>query len=429
MIWLVGTLILLPVDLIKLPLNIILVDCWILMGLPILGLSFIRGRHVMNLSYAVAMWLILLASFASTFAAPSAANSLIVILKEVYAYVWFVVLIAVLANLDAKDFQRILIIWAGVVFAHGLLIMAQFLSPTFWQLTASLANRRSEFELYRSSGLFTNANSAAFYQVLGFVPLVLATPSQKIGMILGVLLLPTVLLTGSMGATLAFLTGLMVAIMAIFFIGRLALIIKMFVRLAIVILLLGGLLYFVVSHNERYRAHFEHIFLGRAERSSEGRFDLWLRGSEAFVDHGVLLWGVGPENFREVDAKVTDNQLHNDFLAFLVERGLVGVLGLGLLAALAAGRAAYMVRLYNKFPDRAQLTVVVFLGAIAAAGIESLTHQIFHFRALWLVLAFQEAILFRMVTSESGVAVTTRALNESPAHRPAFAIQPNMTGR
>jgi O-antigen ligase len=428
MIWLVGTLVLLPVDLIKLPFNMILVDCWILMALPILWLSFLRGRYVISLSYTLAMWIILVASFASTFAAPAPKNSLVVILKEVYVYAWFVTLTAVLARLNARDVRRILVVWTGIVFLHGLVIVGQFLSPDFWRLTASFADKSTEFDIYRPSGLFVNANSAAFFQLLGFVPLVLASPSKKVAMILGLLLLPTMLLTGSMGATIAFMTGLTVAIIAIFLSGHLALIIKMFVQLAIAISLLGGLFYFIVSHNERYQEHVERILIGRSEKSSEGRFDLWQRGFDAYLDYDVFLWGIGPENFREVDAKMTDNQLHNDFIAFSVERGLLGTLGLGLFAILAVSRAAYMVLICHRYPDRAQLTVVVFLAVITATIVESLTHQVFHFRELWLVLALQEAMLIKMTTSESGLEPTARALDETLRYRRGSVVRPDVTG-
>jgi len=127
-----------------------------------------------------------------------------------------------------------------------------------------------------------------------------------------------------------------------------------------------------------------------------------------YLDHSAFLWGVGPENFRVVDPEIRNNQLHNDFIAFLVERGLLGALGLLLFATIAVSRAAYMVLICNKYPDRSQLAAVVFLGAIIAATVESLTHQVFHFRELWLVLAFQEALLFKMKTSESGMLRVNR---------------------
>ena len=41
MIWLVGMLVLLPLDTTKLPLNLSFVDCWILVALPVFWLSFI----------------------------------------------------------------------------------------------------------------------------------------------------------------------------------------------------------------------------------------------------------------------------------------------------------------------------------------------------------------------------------------------------
>jgi len=97
----------------------------------------------------------------------------------------------------------------------------------------------------------------------------LVSPSKKAAMILGLLLLPTMLLTGSMGAAVAFIAGLTVAILAILLSGHLVLIIKMFVQLAIIISLLGGLLYFIVSHNDstltgcymlyRMKAKYSHI--------------------------------------------------------------------------------------------------------------------------------------------------------------------------
>jgi O-antigen ligase len=428
MIWLLGTMVLLPVDLIKLPLNMLLVDCWILMGLPILWLFYVRGRYFISLSYVVAMWVILLASFASTFAAPAPENSLVVILKEIYAFVWFVTLVAILTKLSVRDFRRVLLVWSGIVFLHGFIIVGQFLSPDIWRLTVSLAGSLKEFEIYRPSGLFVNANSAAFFQLLGFVPLVLLSPPRKQAITLGLVLLLTMLVTGSMGATLALTTGVIVAVTALSLSGHLALIIKFFAQLAVVVLILGGILVVIVSSNQRYQEHIERILIGRSEKSSGGRFDLWQRGFDAYIEHRVLFWGVGPENFREVDRAMTDNQLHNDFIAFSVERGLLGTLGLVLFAVLAVSRAAYIVLILKKYPDRGQLVFVAFLGAIIASLVESLTHQVFHFRELWLVLAFQEAILYKMMTSESWGELTPQVLEESPDHGRRLVVQPDVCG-
>jgi O-antigen ligase len=383
-------------DLIHLPLNMALVDCWILLGTPLLWLAFVRGRYVLSWLYALPMWLIFVASFASIFATPDPTNSLVVLLKEIYAYIWFVTLTAVLARLNNKDLQWVLVVWAAMMLLHGFVIIGQFVSPALWHFTMSIADSVKGFDVYRPSGLLMNANSAALFQLFGFVPLALVSRSQKVTMSLALLLLPSMLLTGSMGAALAFCTGFMVAMLAIVWSGYLAAVIKTFAQLALALAVLGALLFILISQNERYQNHFERIFFGRSEKSSEGRFDLWQRGLDVFVEYNVFLWGVGPENFRELDRSGHDNQLHNDFLAFLVERGLLGSLGLGLLALVSLSRAAYMVLLRHKYPDRVPLNVVVFLAAIVATMVESLTHQVFHFRELWLVLAMQEAMFFKI---------------------------------
>ncbi len=143
------------------------------------------------------------------------------------------------------------------------------------------------------------------------------------------------------------------------------------------------------------QSHFEGIILGRAEKSSDGRFALWGRGLDVLSDRNVtLIAGIGPANFKVMDRQST--QLHNDLLAFIVERGLLGALGLVLIGGVAVTRAFYLMRIHRKFPDRVAPVVVVFLAAIVAVLIASLTHQIFHSRELWLVLALQEAMLFNL---------------------------------
>ena len=404
MTWLVGMMVLLPLDFGRLPYNMTPVDFWVLMGLPLFWLSVSHGKPVINLTYVIPMGIILLGSFASIFSAPAPRNSLIVILKEGYAFAWFITLVAVLATLNAKDFRRIMVVWATMVFFHGAVIVAQFLSPEVWRFSAGFMGRLGEYERYRPSGFFYNANSAAFFQLLGFVPLVLASRSRKTTMFLGILLLPTMLLTGSMGATLAFMSGLTIAIIALSLSGYLGLIIKMLIQSTVAVSLLGGLLYFIVSHNQPLQEHFNHILFGRSERSFDGRLDLWQRGMDAFMENDVFIRGIGPENFRVVDGR--DKQLHNDFVAFSVERGLLGTLGLVLFGLLAMVRAVNMIFIRNRSPDRAGLAVVVFLAAIVAAMIESLTHQTFHFRELWIILAFQEALIFKMTLKRSESAAS-----------------------
>ena len=223
---------------------------------------------------------------------------------------------------------------------------------------------------------------------------------EEIGIPLGMLLLLSILASGSMAAVLAVLTGLMVAVIAVLVAGRhLASLARTSVPLVIAVALLGGLFYAVTSQYEELQVRFDNIFLGRAGRSSSGRANLWQRGTQVLLEGSVPIVGIGPENFRVVDAG--GKQLHNDLLAFTVERGGLGMLGLVLFGATTVGRAATLLRLHSQHPDRVHLVVVVFLAAAVAAIVELLTHQTFHYHVLWLFLAMQEATLLRMTTVQA----------------------------
>ena len=120
------------------------------------------------------------------------------------------------------------------------------------------------------------------------------------------------------------------------------LMVKFALRSAIAAALLGAILFVVVRDNPVYQDRLEGIIVGRAERSSEGRFTLWQRGLETLQASDTIVLGIGPENFRDVD--FLEKQLHNDLLAFSVERGLLGALGLVLFAAVVLFIAACLAR-------------------------------------------------------------------------------------
>jgi len=148
-IWLVGTAFFLPVKILNLPFNFELVDFWILMGMPVGLLLYSFGRpRLVNFSYMIPMWLILISSIISTIPAISLSRSLIIILKEVYVLIWFMVVSTFLSITSAKDFRRILRIWSVAVVFHGLIMIAQFFSPELWRFTNSLGGDVVPYEIY-----------------------------------------------------------------------------------------------------------------------------------------------------------------------------------------------------------------------------------------------------------------------------------------
>jgi hypothetical protein len=376
-----------------------------------------------------------MSSFISTFTSPSPMNSVIVVLKEVYLFFWFMLVTALLLQLSAEDLRRVMRVWSVVVICHGALMIAQFISPAVWEFTNSLGGNSARLEGYRAAGLFICdkagcANKAAFFQLLGFVPLLLSGYSRRSTIILGVFLFVSMMASGSMGATIALSSGLMVSIFAIAYLKKsISVLIKGLMRVGFAILILGGALYIASSQIPDQVNHFQEIILGRFDKSSGGRFDLWGRGIDVLLEHNAFLWGVGPDNFRVVDPSGNDNQLHNDTLAFLVERGLLGLIGLGLFAGIGMSKAVHMLQILKEDPNRAGFEVLVFLGALTAILVESFTHQVFHTRELWLVLAVQEAVLYKMLTSEYRINPTVHAETEPARANPGLAAQPKATSK
>ena len=93
--WLAGVVLFLPVKILNLPSNFELADIWTLAGMPVMLYVYsLRRPHKISLTYAIPMWFVLISSFISAFASPAPSRSIIVILKEVYLFVWFFVLMA-----------------------------------------------------------------------------------------------------------------------------------------------------------------------------------------------------------------------------------------------------------------------------------------------------------------------------------------------
>lgn len=399
--WLLGTVALLPARFLVLPFNLELVDVWVLVGLPFACVHLFRRRERIGVAYALPLGLIAFGSLISIFGAVQPSNSFIVLLKELYLVVWFTALVPLFSRLAPADFRRLLRLWSAVVVLHGALMVAQFLSPELWRMIAKLGGRTVAYAAFRPSGLFFSegagdANGAAVFQMLGLVPLLLASHSNR-RTILGVaILVCSVLVTGSMGATLALAAGLATSLLGIAFFGggRARELWPILARVAIAGLCLGCVVYFVLASNPDSQDHLEQILLGRSDRSAEGRFALWHSGIEVVVQRGRYLWGIGPENFRAIYGR--DKQLHNDLLAFVVERGAFAGLGLLLLGVTAVARAAQVLRAHSRSAHYPRLEVVVLAAALVALAVESLTHQVFHTRELWLMLALQEGVRSRM---------------------------------
>jgi O-antigen ligase len=124
--------------------------------------------------------------------------------------------------------------------------------------------------------------------------------------------------------------------------------------------------------------------LGRLDRSLAGRVVLW---ETAVIKTGArILVGLGPGEAKKelkIPSGTLDrfgnpkvHALHNDFLAFLIERGVIGLLGLLTLYGVLLRSSSRLLTL----PARDGLRVRALGAGIVANVAYSLTHETFHFR-------------------------------------------------
>ncbi|MHC5210584.1 MAG: O-antigen ligase family protein [Planctomycetota bacterium] len=389
-------LVLLPLKGLALPLTMAVVDVWAAFTLPLCWVVLSRQASPFRLPYLPAFLLILFATVLASLLSADPVAGLIVALKDVYLYVWLVTLAAVFENVDARDHRALLAAWSAAVGVHAALIVAQFLHPPLLSLVSDLlSGAAGVHDNYRPSGVSGNSNAAATFQVLGFVPLVLWRP--RVALMVPLILLNTaaVVCTGSMGAAVALASGGAAGLVVVMlFSADMRTLSSIVFRsilaaglclVAVLLLLRGG---------AEFTERFESMSWGRSERSAAGRFELWDRGADTLMSE-FPVWGIGPDRFQQLEG----SEMHNDLLGFAVERGLLGVLGLCLLGAMAVVRSIELFRIEHA---RGRLRAVVFPAALAASMAASLTHEVFHSRVIWLTVAVQEALLWRARRARPG---------------------------
>ena len=129
--------------------------------------------------------------------------------------------------------------------------------------------------------------------------------------------------------------------------------------------------------------------IGRSAQSSTERKVL-ISEMVGLFQHSDSVLGVGPAGIKPVlaiELYPYSNEAHNDVLAALIERGVVGLLGLVLLVGLVAARAGPLMR--GAVPARYAAVVPAPAGLVAALlalAVNSFYEEVLHFRFLWALL-------------------------------------------
>lgn len=129
--------------------------------------------------------------------------------------------------------------------------------------------------------------------------------------------------------------------------------------------------------------------VGRSSQGAEDRGTLAGENLRSFFDGSA--WGVGP---GQAKAQLAERQsayvkeAHNDYLATLIERGALGLLGLFVVALVLLRYCRILVRRTAKAVVACPAAIV---GGLVAISVSGAFHEVLHWRQVWTFLAILTA--------------------------------------
>ncbi|HEV8165909.1 MAG TPA: O-antigen ligase family protein, partial [Actinomycetota bacterium] len=381
-----------------------------------------RGRPL-QLPAKGALLLIMAASVVATVSSLSLPYSLLSLLIEAYLALLFVCVANELGD-DRRALRAALTVWA----VAALVWAAVFIGFHYQLLPGGLQQllvENSKGGGARVAGAAKNPNLAASYMMTSFFVLLASPwPRRRLARLVATAsLLLAVYVTGSNGALLGLVVGVAVLAVAACLRGsqtpRQRLQVTGVAIVGAVALLTAALLVVGIPHAgvsdvqavaKRERGGAFGDSLGRLDRSVGSRLTIW---SNAWSGTGSrMLVGVGPAAAPRIpfaDRRL-GRGLHNDYLAFLIERGVLGLLGLLAFCALVLRWSGRLLAAPPQDDADGRWRLAGLAGAVVANLVLATNHESFHFRHLWL--------LFGLVWAASRLAPEDTAAAGDPESHP-----------
>jgi len=331
------------------------------------------------------MFLLFFAGFLPLFNHSFAELSLTFLFKEMYLYLWFLTMVNIISQKLPKHLLAIFVLSATVI---AIIAIVQWTSPQFLKATTSWSQKVHDGGYldgsHRPMGLFRNPGMLGNYLVLSIFLLV-GSPvwkRKRLRWIVAGCLVVGVIASGSYGSIMMLIAGISIVC---WLRRRYLLTPAVLIRLVVGIIIIGGTIFILKGSFLQTEAGvlFSHRYImQRIEGTFEVRINIWRSSIEYFIAN-PLGTGVGVF-FHKEEGKF--RIIHNDYLAMLVERGILGGIGMiWLLISILRLIPPSAIRQVNS-PSDSKLYRVALIGALIAMSVSSLSINIFRLRQLWFLL-------------------------------------------
>ena len=357
----------------------------------IVGVLLWAGANELRLHipYALPVGILVVAGALSALLGPFPTAGALALFQDITVLAWC----AAVANVarSPHDLSVLLRAWSWSAIAWASILVVS--EATHHKAIAGLmeGGKRAAFTL-------GNPNRAGSYFVVSLMVMLAAPrPRSWMGRIAGsAVLLAAIVFTGSNAA----LGGVVAAALIALFVSvqRRAGLITALAAVAIGIVLLATAVTLVSRQNLLGRAQQSsntliRNSLGRTERSGEDRIVQFGQLLSLYSSGGVL--GHGPAATKDVLAQKGAGyvkEAHDDYAAVLVERGVIGAIGLLLLIGAIAYRGVGIGG-GNLAPAFAQtVRTAPLLGALGAVAVGSVFHEVLHYRHVWALFGVIAAL-------------------------------------
>jgi O-Antigen ligase len=373
------------------PANMAPVDALIAVAIGACLLWAGTSHHPWRWPYAVPGALLMAGGALGALAGPVPGAGLVALLQDAILLTWC----WAVANIASSP-ERLRVLLATWAYSALAWVVALFIGLA---AGVTVLTGQTPSEGTRTALTFGDPNYSASYYVISLMVIwASGYPRRRaLRVVAYVLLVVALVSTGSNSGLVSLAIGSVVAV--VLATGRRAGIAAAVVTLA-AILLGGAAIASRISFKEVQTAAHGSRFailrdgLGRSEKSVAQRHMLLSESLNLYRSGGPL--GEGPVStkprLRERMAPFV-KEAHDDYLAALIERGVLGVAGIGLLIGGLAVRLTRLVAapLADGFADvvpRPHALVAAVVGTLVAMGV----YELLHVRHMWALLAFVAAL-------------------------------------
>ena len=341
------------------------------------------GHHKLRAPYFIPVALMVAAGAASGLVSSLPGLALSNLTTDLLLFAWCTVIVNVLSSPRAMRYAMVAWSWAGIFWAAVVSVA--------WVGHISALEGLQAAEGNRVLFTFGDPNYAATYWLATiFVMYACRTPSARWMRFGGYIVLAwALILSESNGGVLALLLGISFLLSVRAYRKR-GLVGSLAVVLVVVLVVSTLLTVFPLSRMRQDALNSRQPLLvnsiGRSAQSTNERGELVVELLQLYrQSDGVV--GLGPASTKPLLTSQNapyPNMAHNDLLAALTERGVVGLLGVLLLVATVAMWAAPLVRrpLSGGFAAAVPRPAGL-VAALLALGLISYYEEILHFRFLW----------------------------------------------